>query len=203
MSIKKVKTNQAIEHDLETRIKPLLRFAPWVLRITDHKDKPSPVMVIKGRYSLDGEQKNGSAKPGKSVLKDLGILYGQPQRRCLSVLRAIIGRVCDRAGVPLDLHRYINSDRITFRGNLPLDEEAGGKLALIFKLQERVQDMDRTELMAWRIERFTREEAIYWLTRATQYGAASSRWSQAGMRIMLGGQPGDKDVLRILEQLRR
>ena len=42
-------------------------------------------------------------------------------------------------------------------------EEAGAKLALIFRLQERVTDVDRVELIAQRVARFTREEAAYWL----------------------------------------
>ena len=135
--------------------------------------------------------------------KELGMLYGRSQRSCLPVVRAIIERVCDPAGIPLELQHYLNGERIVFRGNLPLDEEAGAKLALIFKLQERVQDLDRIELLAWRIECFSREEAIYWLTRATQFGPTASRWAQAGMRTMLGGQPGDKNLQLMLGKLRR
>ncbi len=204
MTIKKHGNGEfRLTQDLHNRIKFLLKHAPWVLRITEHKDKPAPVMLVKGRFSQDGTRKNGSREPGSTYLKELGLLYGQSQRRCLPVIRSIIGRVCDTAGIPLELQRFLNNGRITFRGNLPLDEEAGAKLALIFRLQERVQDMDRTELIAWRVERFSREEAIYWLTRATQYSAAVNRWTQSGMRIMLGGQPGDKHIINLLEQLRR
>lgn len=203
MNTNKEKIDIALTQDLLTRIKPLLKNAPWILRITEHKDKPAPVILVKGRFTLDGARKNGSKEPGNYIFKELGLLYGQPQRRCLHAVRAIISRVCDEAGIPLELQRFLNNGRITFRGNLPLDEEAGAKLALIFKLRERVQDMDRTELIAWRVERFSREEAIYWLTRATQYNAAVNRWTQAGMRIMLGGQPGDKHIINLLEQLRR
>jgi hypothetical protein len=114
-----------------------------------------------------------------------------------------VGNVCDDAGIPLELQRLFHNGRITFRGNLPLDEEAGAKLSLIFKLQERVKDMDRVELIARRVERFSREEAIYWLTRATHYGDAVNRWALAGMRLMLGGQPDDKAISQVLERLRR
>jgi hypothetical protein len=203
MTEKKPKQNIAFDQGYLRDIKPLVRQFPWVLRITEHKGKPAPIMVVKGRFSLDGTRKNGNKNPGRFVLKEMGMLYGQSQRRCLSVVRAIIGRVCSRAGIPLELQRFLSGDRLSFRGNLPLDEEAGAKLALIFKLQERVRDMDRTELIAWRVERFSREEAIYWLTRVTQYSAAANRWAQAGMRTMLGGQPGDKDLLPMLERLRR
>lgn len=130
-------------------------------------------------------------------------MYGQALRRCLPALREILSRVNDNAGIPLELHRFVGNGRLGFRGNLPLDEEAGAKLALIFKLQERVSDLDRVELIAWRVERFSREEAVYWLTRATQYGEAANRWALAGMRLMLGGQPGDAAVREMLEKLRR
>jgi len=194
-----------LTQDFHNRIKPLLKTAPWVLRITEHKDKPAPVMLVKGRFSQDGTRKNGSKEPGNILFKELGLLYGATQRRCLPVVRSIIGRVCDNAGIPLELQRFLlnGHGRIIFRGNLPLDDEAGAKLALIFKLQERVQALDRTELIALRVERFSREEAIYWLSRTTQYGAAVNRWTQAGMRIMLGGQPGDRDIGQMLEHLRR
>ncbi len=203
MTNNKSTTGWELQRDFKHRIQPLVEHAPWVLRITEHKDKPVPVFVVKERFSPEEEpQKKGKAR-GKGVLRDRGLLYGQSLRRCLPVIRTIIGGVCDDAGIPLDLQRFIKNGRITFRGNLPLDEEAGAKLSLIFKLQERVKDMDRVELIAWRVQRFSREEAAYWLTRATQYGEAASRWARSGMRIMLGGQPGDKAVLDMIEKLRR
>ncbi len=189
-----------LERVFQQRIRYLLQRAPWVLRITEFKDKPAPVLVVKERVTI--EEKNGESG-AKRVLKDRGLLYGQSLRRCLPVIRAIVSGVCDDAGIPLELQRFFPNGRITFRGNLPLDEEAGVKLALIFKLQERVKEMDRVELIAWRVERFSREEASYWLTRLTQYGTAANRWAQAGMRLMLGGQPGDKEISKMLERLRR
>ncbi len=202
MANKKSNTNRDMEHQLQHRIQPLVKHAPWVLRVTEYKDKPVPVLVVKERFSPEEEAPgNGNAK--KMVLRDRGLLYGQPLRRCLPVIRTIIGGVCDDAEIPLELHRFLGNGRITFRGNLPLDEEAGAKLSLIFKLQERLKDMDRVELIARRVERFSREEAAYWLTRVTQYGSAASRWARSGMRTMLGGRPGDKAVLNMLEKLRR
>lgn len=187
---------------INKRIAPLLKEARWILRITEHADKPAPVLVVKERCLPEAQQGNGAA-PVRAVLKERGLLYGQALRRCLPVLREILSRVNDNAGIPLELHRFIGNGRLSFRGNLPLDEEAGAKLALTFKLQERVSDMDRVELIAWRVERFSREEAVYWLTRATQYGEAANRWALAGMRLMLGGQPGDAAVREMLEKLRR
>jgi len=96
----------------------------------------------------------------------------------------------------------MSGSRITFRGNLPLDDEAGWKIALIFKLQERIIELDRVELLARRVDRFTREEAGYWFSRITSFGPDANRWAISGMRIMLAGQSNDKAIETMLEQLR-
>ena len=191
------------DYEIKIRVNPLLPNAPWILRLTEHYDKSVPVLVAKERINEEVEDKNGENTGSRSRLKDRGYLHGQSLRRCLPVLRSIISEVSDPAGIPLELQHVLNKGRISFRGNLPLDESAGAKLALLFKLQERIKDMDRVELIAWRIQRFSREEALYWLTRATQYNHTASRWAQAGMRIMLGGQPGDQGIQQMLEQMRK
>ena len=204
MASDKVSSGRELERDIERKIRPLLRQARWILRITEYKDRPAPVLVVKERFSPRAYPMNGTTNLSACpTLKGMGLLYGQSLRRCLPIIREILSKVRDDAGIPLELHRLLPNGRILFRGNLPLDDEAGAKLALIFKLQERLTDMDRVELIAWRVERFSREEALYWLTRATQYGNAVNRWAQAGMRLMLGGQPGDKAILDLLEKLRR
>lgn len=184
------------------RLLPRVAAAPWVLRVTEVKDKPSPVLIIKERYTLDTGADNADDQK-RRVLRDRGLLYGQSLRRCLRALQTILDEVLDEVGIPLGIARYIPAGHISFRGNLPLDHTAGSKLALIFKLQERVKDMDRVELIAWRVERFTREEALYWLTRATQFGEVGNRWAQAGMRTMLGGQPGDPAIQDLLSKMRK
>ncbi len=191
------------ECHLLQRIGPLSGPYPWALRVTEHKDKPVPVLIVKELTAGAADAGQGALSRGQKVLRDRGFLYGPALRRCLPVIRLVAGNVTDGAGVPLDLPRFFPNGRIVFRGNLPLDEEAGAKLALLFKLQERVGDMDRVELMAWRVERFSREEAVYWLSRTRQFGEAANRWAQAGMRTMLGGQAGDKTVVAMLEKLRQ
>lgn len=193
---------QNSEAQITARIQPLTQQSPWLLRITDHKDKPSPVLIVKERVKEHGKLKEDDAVE-KVILKERGLLYGQPLRRCLPVIEALLLPLTDPMGVPLELHRLVNSNRIEFRGNLPLNEEVGAKLSLLFRLQERVKEMDRIELIALRVSRLTREETLYWLSRATQYGDAGSRWAQAGMRIILGGHPGDSAVQQMLEQLRK
>jgi hypothetical protein len=58
-------------------------------------------------------------------------------------------------------------------------------------------------MIARRVNRFTREEAAYWLSRRiTTYMDAANRWALAGMKVVLGGQQGDKAVGQMLEGLR-
>jgi hypothetical protein len=203
MDNRKTGIDWKLEEDFQHRILPLSEKAAWILRITEYKDKPVPVLVVKERTSSKKDDEMDEKTESRAYLRDRGLLYGQPLRRCLPVLRAVLSRVCDPMGVPLELQRFLKNDRILYRGNLPLDEEAGAKLSLIFKLQERVKEIDRVELIAWRVERFSREEAVYWLSRATQYGEAANRWAQAGMRTILGGQPGDPAIAEMLDKMRK
>jgi len=203
MTDRKSKNNWEIERELQYRIKPMVGRAPWVLRITEHKDKPAPVLVVKRRFQIDEAGSQQTQDKPKQVLREWGTIYGQSMRRCLPIIRRLVEGVCDSAGVPLELQRFFADNKVLYRGNLPLDDEAGNKLSLIFRLQERVKDANRVELIAWRVERFTYEEAAYWLSRITQYGEAANRWAQAGMRTMLGGHSEDEAVMKMLEEMRR
>ena len=182
-----------------TKVERNISSAPWVLRITEHKDRPVPVMIIKQRIQPSQRMDADKLKAPRSILKERGIIYGQSQLRCLPVIKVMISRVQDQEGISLELNRFLNGSRITFRGNLPLDDEAGVKLALLFKLQERIKELDRVELMARRIERFSREEAAYWYSRITTFSPVANRWAAAGMKIMLSGHGGDGNVKKMLE----
>ena len=185
------------------RIRKSLSKAPWALRITEHQDKPAPMIIVKERILPEQRVDTDNLVAPRSVLRERGLVYGPAQVRCLPVIRTILTRVCDKAGIPLELHRFLQGKRITFRGNLPLDEEAGSKLALMFKLQERIKEMDRVELIARRVDRFTREEAAYWHSRITSFGDAANRWAASGMKVMLAGQSRDPNVATMLEELRQ
>ena len=176
------------------KVESHLRRMPWVLRVTDHKKRPSPVLVIKYRKPWDEDENS-------THLVERGDIYGDSLRRCLPGIRAILSRVRDENDVHLDLHQFLAGKQITFRGNLPLDENAGAKLGLLFRLQQRVKDLDRVELMSVRINNFTAEEASYWLSRILHFSDASNRWAAAGMRIMLGGQSGDPAIAEMLKQI--
>jgi predicted AAA+ superfamily ATPase len=67
---------------------------------------------------------------------------------------------------------------------------------------QRLTDLDRVELIARRVAHFTREEAMYWLSRMTSFGPDANRWAVAGLRLMLGGHANDPAVERMLERLR-
>lgn len=196
---KQTKPLQALDTLHQQRLQPLLDEAPWVLRITEWKTKPPPLFILQQRRSLDGDKTQAGME---TELVDRGLLYGPSQQRCLLTIQAILTRVQDEDHRLLELQRFVTKDGLTFRGNIPLDEEAGCKLGLIFKLQERVKELDRVELIARRIDRFTKEETAYWLSRISNFGDDANRWAISGMKIMLGGHPQDKAVDRMLEQLR-
>jgi hypothetical protein len=197
-----------LQKHYDAQLGRLWRRCPFVLRITEWKDVPVPVLVVKERQSLNGSNPPSPTSPdtgGRSSqgnLVECGHLARAAQRRCLPILRQIVGRVRDEYGVPLELQRYLTHEGLRLRLNLPLDEEAGAKLGLIFRLQERLTDLDRVELIARRVARFTREEAAYWLSRMTSVGTDANRWAIAGLRIMLGGQAKDPAVARMLGRLR-
>jgi hypothetical protein len=200
---RKITENNSQQAHYHQKVKSELTNAPWVLRITEHKDKPAPVMIIKQRLLPDQRTDTDDLVAPRSVLKERGLLYGPQQRRCIPILRTIMTRINNFKGIPLELQQYLNGSRIAFRGNLPLDDEAGYKMALIFKLQERIKDLDRIELIARRVDRFTREEAAYWYSRITTYGDAANRWAMAGMKVMLSGNTKDAHVEKMLTDLRQ
>jgi hypothetical protein len=190
------------------RLGGLTRSAPFVLRITRWREMTGPVLVIKERNARqqapaapDSDVVRALRPAKKANLTERGHIAGEPQRRVLPVLRSILGRVRDKAGVPLHLERWMTIEGLRQVVTLPLDEEAGAKLALIFRLHERIADLDRVELIARRAERLTREEAHYLLSRMTRFDPAANRWAVAGLRIMLGGQPGDPAVKELLNRL--
>jgi len=150
------------------------------------------VLIVKYRKTMDEEKI-------KTRLVERGVIYGDSLRRCLPGIQQLLARVRDEDDKHLDLQQFLRGKSITFRGNLPLDEGTGSKLALLFRLQERVKDLDRVELMARRIENFTTEEASYWLSRILHFSKATNRWAAAGMRIMLGGLPGDPAIAEMLQ----
>jgi hypothetical protein len=191
----------------EKRLASLWRRAPYMLRVTEWKDLPVPVLAVKERHGGGPSEDNSQISlplngQHRSRLVERGHMAGEALRRSLPIMRGIVGGVCDDAGVPAGVERYLTQEGMKLRLSLPLDEEAGAKLALIFRLQERVMGVDRVELIARRVSRFTREEAAYWLSRTTSFGPDANRWALSGLRIMLGGQANAPAMSRMLARLR-
>lgn len=199
----KKKAVKNIEIHYQQKVRREVPKAPWVLRITEHAKKPAPIFIVKERIHPDQRTDTSGLIAPRSILHERGLLYGPQQQRCLPIVRTILSRINDHKGIPLELGQYLKEKRIAFRGNLPLDDEAGPKLALIFKLQERIKELDRVELIARRTDRFTREEAAYWYSRISTFGDAANRWAMAGMKLMLAGQPRDPNIETMLEELRQ
>lgn len=187
----------SLNEQYELQLKGLARTASFVLRITEWKDQPAPVLVIKERVSREDGQ--NAMREG---LVERGHIKGEVLRRLLPLLKKTCSHVVDPSGVPTQVERFLSQEGLRLRITLPIDDEAGAKLALIFRLQERLPDSDRVELITRRVLLFSREEALYWLARVTDFGPDANRWAISGLRLMLGGQPNDPGVLRMLESLR-
>jgi hypothetical protein len=187
----------SLQEHYDRQLKGLVKSAPFVLRITEWKDQPPPVLVVKERVSRDETTQNR----GESLV-ERGFVKGETLRRLLPLLKKVCASVLDSAGVPTQVDRFLTQEGLKQRVTLPLDDEAGAKLALIFRLQERLPDADRVELIARRVLLFSREEALYWLSRVTDFGPDANRWGVSGLRLFLGGQPNDPGVTRVLESLR-
>lgn len=175
---------------------PLVKGSPWVLRITERKEYTGPVLVISERRNVEH---------GTTKLYEYGCIYSTALRACKRAICIMLSQVTDHAGRFLSLQELLD-DKISYRGNLPLSEPIGAKLALLAKLHPQVHRADRLELMAWRIERLSREESLYWLTKLVvpTYGRQGIEWAKSGLRVMLSGRNADKKIIQtLLEQLRK
>jgi hypothetical protein len=200
---------ETLDEFYRRRLAGLEKAAPFVLRITRWRDLTGPVLVVKERTV--GRQAPGASqnemvrtlRPRKSTtLVERGHIAGEAQRRVLPVLKSMLGRVRDEGGVPLHLERWMTVDGLRRTVTIPLNDEVGAKLALVFRLHERIADLDRVELIARRVERLTREEATYLHSRMTRFDPAANRWAISGLRILLGGQAKDAAVRTTLDLLR-
>jgi len=60
------------------RIKPQISSAPWVLRVTEHKDKPIPVLIVKERIHPDQRTDVDQLVAPRSILKERGFIHAYP-----------------------------------------------------------------------------------------------------------------------------
>ena len=173
-----------------------LKEAPWILRVSEQKKYTGPMLEICERQRTE----NGTTR-----LKEFGRIYNDALRTCKAAICYMLSQEIDQNGRPAGLQELID-DKIEYRGHIPLSETTGAKLALLFKLHPLVRSQERSELMAWRIERFTREEALYWVSKVSipVYGKRGIEWAKSGLRLMLAGQQKDKKAVEeLLLQLRK
>lgn len=203
----------SMQRQVVEQMQPLLKTAPWIMRVTERKEFTGPVLEICERIPVEAVRETNDPQTmlfekkinSRTKLKDWGRLYNGNLRACLPAVRSMMMGMTDKQGHPLDIHLLLNG-QIVYRGQIPLDETIGGKLSLLFRLHARVRDRNRAELMAWRIARFTREETLYWLTKVSisAYGKRSVEWAKSGLRLMLAGQQKDKEEIQwLLKQLRK
>lgn len=187
----------------EAQLAKLARRSPYVLRLTRHKDLPPPVLIVKERIAPeDRDDIEGMSSPRAKTV-ERGSLYGDSVRACLPVLKRILEEVKDEQGIALGLERFMSPQGLKQTDiNFPLYEAAGARLALFFRLQAKVKDVDRIELIGRRVAMFSREEAVYWLSNVTAADPALRSWATSGLRILLCGEAGDKRAPRILEKVR-
>lgn len=186
----------------------------WVLRISEQKQYTGPVLTVCERTPTGEPEFSSTSQLSMALdvptrprtkLKEWGRIFNGHLRVCLPAIREIVSGIQDDEGAQLDVAALLD-ERLEFRGKLPLDETSGTKLALLFRLHGLVRKDNRTELMAWRIARFSREEAMYWFAKTTvsAYGKSSVNWAKAGLRVMLAGQQNNPvEVDRLLAQLRK
>jgi hypothetical protein len=198
------RSGQSAVSEKETqRLQQAARRAPFVLRLTRLRRTEPPVLIIKERIELDDRDDVEGLTNPRSKTVDRGMIHGEAVRACLPVLKRLLERVTDEAGIPLGLETFMTQEGLKQTDlNLPLDEGAGARLSLFFKLQSRVQDIDRVELIGRRISRFSREEAVYWLSNVTAADETLRAWSISGLRTMLAGEAGDKRIREQLDRLR-
>lgn len=183
----KKKSTQSMEL-IEAQINGMMQSSPYVLRVTERKGYNVPLLEICERVN-DVNPETGKKS---SYLKELGLIHGNNLRSCQIPICYMLNHMFDNDGRPYEANQLLKGE-ITFRGKIPLDDEAGVKVALLIRLQGQVRDSARAELMAWRIERFTKEEAMYWMARTLvpTYGARSLEWNKSGLRVMLSGKQED------------
>lgn len=169
-------------------------YAQIVRPMLDRREMNWMLVCSPSEKRIDPIEERGTDKehyePGVSI-------HVNTWHRILPIVKGIIAQVANEQGIPLEL------DRLLTKNVLPLDDEAGYRIALIFLLAKGIRDLDRVELIARRISRFTREEAAYWHSRCTDYGDVQNRWGKKGLAIMLCGESGDEDMCGILEKERR
>ena len=179
---------------LASRIANMQNTAKWYLEISEDKDGVQAAVV---ELYVDDHQ--------CSQQRRYGVISGLALRTIKPVIYYMLSGMNDSMGVPSGFQAIFDG-RITYRGNLPLDNVVGHKLALLSILLTTVKLAAKIEIMGWRVERMPLEEIMYWLNKVTEpsYGDRTAKWAIIGLRVVLAGPTDQKeDYSKILEKLRR
>jgi hypothetical protein len=181
---------------------PLLRKSSFALRARVKEGKLSLIVSHRSeRITTKFHPETGAEKTRRYRLHDIGSIRDEALHVTMPILRIIVASVRNEDGIPLGLEAYLRPGVLTLGLKLPVNDEAGAKIGLLCRLQSRAKDMARIELMAHRIARFSREEALYWLSRTTLHEREANSWAVSGLKIMLCGHGGEA-VIRMLEKVR-
>lgn len=185
------------------RLQELARRTPFVLRFTRHADLTPPVLQVKERIAPEERDDADQLRYPRAKTVERGQIHGDAVRACQPIIRRLLAGVRDDQGIPLALEKFITQEGLRYTDlNLPLDETAGAKLALFFRLQANMRDIERIELLGRRVALFSREESVYWLAHATAADPTLRSWALRGQRLMLCGEAGDERVNATLERIR-
>ena len=185
------------------RLQAMARKSPFLLRLTRLSDMEPPVLIVKERIAPeDRDDVEGLTNPRAKTV-ERGQIHGEAARSCIAILQRILGDVRDDQGIALNLDRHVTREGLKRTDiNLPLDEAAGARLALFFRLQSKMRDINRIELIGRRVALFSREEAVYWLANVTASNQTLRAWATTGLRTMLCGEAGDHRVQDELTRVR-
>ena len=122
--------------------------------------------------------------------------------RELDVIRGIVKQwltcAIDERGIPYEAQKALDG-----AGTAPIDEDTYNRLALLAALVTSRMTRRRLLVLANRINKFSREECNYWLSKAQfgAYGNIGKRWAIAGMRMMLCGSGDEEETKTVYYQM--
>lgn len=181
--------------EMQVKMNNMLMIAPWIMRIVENAKNGVTLQIFEVQYD----------EQAKRILKKHGEINGSKLRICKEPLRYMLTEVKDDLGNSIGLQNLLEGS-VTYRGDIPLDKTVGVKLALVAILVASINHEAKAELISWRIERISAEEAFYWFGKVTVpvYGVKAMQWAVIGMRTILAG-PTDQKVNyeEMLEKLRR
>lgn len=126
--------------------------------------------------------------------ENLFTLHEQELNRVNDIVKRWLSCVLDDRGIPTNAQQIIGNG-----GSIPIGEETFCRLSLLAVLATGRMSRRRLLVLANRLDKFSREECLYWFSRAaySRYGDVAKRWAIAGMRLMLCGSGDEEETKEI------